>query len=137
MTRLSSVRTLGDHPAPESSRPGGSPAERIGRVHLRPDLNATPALGGDSLARGEDAVQVERVGGGEAQGGSGLAFAGGAEEFDGVEKGVLFAGESRDESAAADFTAQFEVTASPDEIPPGQGNSLALQEASLQDAVAS
>lgn len=96
--------------------------------------------GGDSGAGDEDAGEVERVGGGDGDGGfgrsGGALVAGLAEAVDGFREGVLLAEGAGDEAAAADLAAGFEAAEDGEEVAPLGGVGFAGEELAEEDAVA-
>jgi hypothetical protein len=92
--------------------------------------------GGDARARGDGACEVERVDGADADE---LAFlfqaADLAEGLDGFRAGVLLAVEAGDEAAAADGAAGLHAAEGAEDVTPGDGDVLALDEVAEDDAV--
>src|SRR5258706_2265584 len=88
---------------------------------------------GDALLEGEDAGEVEGIGGGDGEGTEGAAAADRAEEGDGIGDRVLLPVESRDEAAAADVAAELQAAVVAHEVAPGDGDALADEDAAEDD----
>src|SRR5437867_1585152 len=89
-----------------------------------------------TLGRREDAFEVERVGGDHRDWRARTLAAEAAEEGYGFGQGELFARETGDETAAADFAAEFHSPIRTPERRPSDGNPLAIQRSTENDACA-
>jgi hypothetical protein len=92
--------------------------------------------GGDAVAGDDDAGEVHGIGSGYRDDSGAVAGAGGAKGFDGFGESVLFAAESGEETAAADFAAGFETAEDVEEVAPSGGVGFAGEEVAEEDAVA-
>ena len=92
--------------------------------------------GGDAVAEGDDAGEVQRVR--RAQGHDGAVRRGAAHPSQGLHRlgqGVLLAGEARDEPPPADLAACFEAAEHAQQVPPRDGERFAREERLEHDAV--
>ena len=93
--------------------------------------------GSDARAGGDGAGEVEGVDGADADEFAFLFHAADfAEGLDGFGAGVLLAVEAGDEAAASDGAARFHAAKGAEDVAPGDGDVLALDEVAEDDAVA-
>ena len=90
---------------------------------------------GDAVAGDDDAGEVHGIGSGYRDDGGAVAGASGAEGLDGFGQSVLFAAETGEEAAAADFAAGFETAKDVEEVAPFRGVGFAGEEVAEEDAV--
>ena len=88
----------------------------------------------DALLRGEDSLEVQRVGGNNGDRRSRGLAAELAQQFNGLGEGELLAGEACDEAAAADFAAELQAPVDAGEGGPGDGEFFAGDGAAEDDA---
>lgn len=94
--------------------------------------------GADARAGEEDAGEVERIGGSGIEGGEGFRqFAPNpAEEIESFGARKLFAGEARDEAAAADGSPRFHAAQDGEQVAPGGSDGFAGEQIAKDDAPA-
>jgi hypothetical protein len=111
----------------------------IGLLHVEATVaieQLFPRNCGYALAGYDDTREVEGIGRGYRNNVLGLASASGAERFDGLREGVLFAAEAGEEAAAADLAARFKTAEDVEEIAPPGGVRFADEEIAEENAVA-